>query len=332
MLLYRFGFLEDNSPGTSGCSDLLTVIVTTSPVRSNPSTDLLEEVFESLRLALGTESCRKIVVFDGYIVHKVKCEKKGRITEDMENKYKEYILRVKNLSKSSTLFENTSFLVLEERHGFGHAVKKALNEVSTKYVMIVQHDFVFWKQVTVINLLQVLESHQEVNYVGFISASTENYATTRNHGPNQHLPLDVECFNNIPFVKLMFWYDKIHIARTDYYKNVVFGKYCCVRKGQFIEDRLGHWQLKKIYLEGLEKAHWRFGTYLWYPDEGRERYIQHLEGRKFQLEKVKAELYPERLTQKHLWHPSTVERFERQFQRNQERSESPELSLVAQSE
>jgi hypothetical protein len=44
--------------------DLLTIIVTTSPIRSNPSTELLEKVFETFRFAGDSFSfqCRKIIV------------------------------------------------------------------------------------------------------------------------------------------------------------------------------------------------------------------------------------------------------------------------------
>jgi len=49
-------------------SKLLTIVVTTSPIRSHPSTELLERVFQTFTLA-GNEfafECSKIIVCDGY--------------------------------------------------------------------------------------------------------------------------------------------------------------------------------------------------------------------------------------------------------------------------
>lgn len=44
----------------------ISVIITTSPVQSNPSTDLLERVLLSLHLIPGLANAAKIIVCDGY--------------------------------------------------------------------------------------------------------------------------------------------------------------------------------------------------------------------------------------------------------------------------
>jgi hypothetical protein len=51
---------DDDSVATK-----LTVIVTTSPVPSNPSTHMLQAVVESMALVPGLTSCRKLIVCDG---------------------------------------------------------------------------------------------------------------------------------------------------------------------------------------------------------------------------------------------------------------------------
>ena len=277
----------------------VTVILTTSPVRSHPSTYLIESAFESFKEVTDLQLCRKIVVFDGYDVHSVKNEKRGRISSDMSDNYQEYISRVRLLIESHPAFENTSCLVLEERHGFGFAVKAALSMVTTPYVLILQHDFIFCQRVNLPALVRVLHNHPIVQYIGLLSAATERYALARSHGPQTHMVLPTEYFDGEPFVKLMFWYDKAHLARVAYYFAQVFGPRTCIRKGQFIEDTFGHWELKKLALEGMS-AHVRFGTYLWYPNNGADRCIQHLQGRKFHIEEVKDALYPERAQHKNL--------------------------------
>ena len=44
----------------------ISVVVTTSPVPSNPSTDLLERVLKSFDLIPGLQRAPKIIVCDGY--------------------------------------------------------------------------------------------------------------------------------------------------------------------------------------------------------------------------------------------------------------------------
>ena len=49
-------------------SQLLTVVITTSPISTHPSTAMLEEVVGSFALVPGLRSCPTVVVFDGYKV------------------------------------------------------------------------------------------------------------------------------------------------------------------------------------------------------------------------------------------------------------------------
>ena len=70
----------------------LTIIVTTSPVRSNPSTLMLEETFRGFSHVSGLQSCPKIVVCDGYVTTKGKPHyKKGKITVDDALGYVDFI-------------------------------------------------------------------------------------------------------------------------------------------------------------------------------------------------------------------------------------------------
>jgi hypothetical protein len=54
--------------GTALLRDRLTVVVTTSPVPSNPSTAMIEELFQSFAMCPGLSACRKIIVCDGFNV------------------------------------------------------------------------------------------------------------------------------------------------------------------------------------------------------------------------------------------------------------------------
>jgi hypothetical protein len=66
--------------------------------------------------------------------------------------------------------------------------------------------------------------------------------------------------------------------QTEYYRHFVFNGYR-VRRGGFIEDKLGTIMLDKLRTEG-PAAHTRFGTWLW--DDARPgAMVGHLNGRGF---------------------------------------------------
>ena len=70
--------------------------------------------------------------------------------------YEEYIAGIRDLCTSDLAFRNAEALVLEERHGFGFAVKRALERVVTPCVMVLQHDRRFVQPVPLLPLVQVL--------------------------------------------------------------------------------------------------------------------------------------------------------------------------------
>ena len=48
---------------------LCTILITTSPLRSNPSTELLERVYSGFgRKFRGAELCPKVISCDGYVL------------------------------------------------------------------------------------------------------------------------------------------------------------------------------------------------------------------------------------------------------------------------
>jgi hypothetical protein len=118
----------------------LTIIITTSAIRSNPSTAMIEDTVRAFSLVDGLQSCSKIIVCDGATVTQSKPHyKKGKITADDASRYHGFIAALKGLGETGAL-PNTYVLPLPKRAGFAQAVKAALTLVKTKFVMVVQHD------------------------------------------------------------------------------------------------------------------------------------------------------------------------------------------------
>eukprot|EP00466_Bigelowiella_natans_P020208 jgi/Bigna1/129316/aug1.8_g4024 len=153
--------------------DKVTLIMATSPVKSNPSTVLLKHTMDSIRVyckgaticTIRTYKLRKIIVCDGYSTTEEKNQKgvarKGRrIAED-----KELIEQ-----KEDPAFHKAETLVLPKLHGFGLAMKEALKLVKTPYVFVAQHDRCFSTKATGLDtLVQLLEKEPLVRYVGYLT-------------------------------------------------------------------------------------------------------------------------------------------------------------------
>lgn len=179
--------------------DVLTIIVTTSPIRSNPSTELLEHTFQSFPYA-GDDfayKCRKLIVCDGCRVldsnsngnekkvsrrhNNVKQALRSGITTTRQaQQYEEFKENLKTLCEGAppvSPFWNSSVVALQERHGYGFALREALrNHVSTPYVCVIQHDRTFMRPTPLRDSVHAMWNHSNVKYVGMSMRSNLMYS------------------------------------------------------------------------------------------------------------------------------------------------------------
>ncbi|KAJ3291629.1 hypothetical protein HK104_005909, partial [Borealophlyctis nickersoniae] len=385
----------------------ITVILTTSPIQSHPSTVILEHVLNSFSRAPGLPQCDKIVIFDGWRLYSDNQPKSGRCSDEMGRNYGVYVGRAKDLllnslpeveedvgeldglgegvhearvgqgyeigrsklgsmgeeavgestgeakngvsssgkcngepppspsrspsplpsipspSSSSIPTSQTNrngyivethtqtvrtgaqttctahvtsahtpsrkrtplrTLEMSDRIGFALAVRTALEYVKTRYVLVVQHDWEFIRELDLETIVRAMErDSDEVKYVGFISSRVEEYAERKGKGPMLPPSLVEPGRFAIPLARLYFWFDKNHVAEADHYRNFVFS---CGRfqRGDFIEDTFGQAQLTDIKrptaAEGIA-VHAKYATWLYYPQNGRVSHLFHLNGRKY---------------------------------------------------
>ena len=189
-------------PSKVPLSKLLTIIITTSPIRSNPSTEMLENTFATFPFA-GSEfahECPKVIVCDGYRVlneDNDREEKKdesrpppkitrkyvnskqnlrnGIATTDQAKNYTEFKIRLRQLcdeangpTQTKNPFRNTHVVELDERHGYGFALRHALYHcVDTPYVCVIQHDRTFMRPTPIKEVVGAMEIDSErIKYVG----------------------------------------------------------------------------------------------------------------------------------------------------------------------
>lgn len=269
----------------------VTVIVTTSPVPSNPSTEMLQGVLRSLALVPGLQRAPRILVCDGYTVvppGQKPRHKAGKILPEDAVRYDGFIREVRAAMASATdgtesgTFAHLQVLELTEHHGFGFAVKRGLQEVSTTFVLVVQHDQEFVRGFDLPGVLRAMSSHPDhLKYVGLCSSTTQSYEhmVLSKYGLRVARTLEF----GVPFLPLIFFYDKPHVCSLRHYRDTVLGPDSPVRRGDFIEETLGRAQREDILRHGLS-VHGRYGTYqLDERDEAGEALaiVRHVNGRSF---------------------------------------------------
>ncbi|CAJ1352815.1 unnamed protein product [Effrenium voratum] len=279
--------VKDPLSGTSPGPELecnITVVITTSPVPSNPSTELLERVLLSLHRIPGLRAAPKLIACDGHRRSAGKANHKaGKVTPEESENYQRFIAQLQTSqcsAESTSPYFKCRVLALEEHQGFGFAVKSALEEVGTEFVLVVQHDQEFIAAFNLPQVLSAMTQHEELKYVGLSSVSTLNYDNMVRSKFGVAISQTLEF--GIPLMPLIFFYDKPHICRTAHYRDLL-GPGSLVRKGEFIEETLGVAQREDIIKHGMD-AHAKYGTFqLDFRDEygGQFAVVRHLNGRAF---------------------------------------------------
>ncbi|KUI72163.1 hypothetical protein VM1G_07494 [Cytospora mali] len=181
-------------------SESLTVIITTSPTPSAPSTELLDTILSSFQeFCPALLPCRVVVVFDTFDrIAAANRLKKGSVTAEGAKNFPTYKENVKKLilqqfagrggpedvsiveeegqaefgspcmpgnftSFTVQRTEDKSVIFIEpsERLGFGLAVRSAVRMVETPYVWVQQHDWKLHAGIPIQSILEVMMSSSE---------------------------------------------------------------------------------------------------------------------------------------------------------------------------
>ena len=343
---------------TRALSDLTTVVLTTSPSPVHPSTEHVEKVFDSIAThAPCLAGCRTIVVCDGVLVRDKSKFRSGRVTPEVLGRYIEYKSRLRTLFAEDPRFcpaiddgadthadgappsrtprGQFEIVELDERHGFGFAVRVALfHHVQTPLVVVVQHDRTFTRRAEFIGDIaaeMLLQTEAKIGYVLLPITSTNAYAEQWKSKLGQNgikgaeaditrMALQITASDgsgngrsggnsgdggggsstDVPqLLPCLRWYDSTHIAFSSFYRDVVFGKHrgsTLVKRGGFIEDKLGQAQAQDVMERGVAAAaaYWR----MWLYQDGLGRAVSHLNGSSGASQAELDRLYPKRQKKK----------------------------------
>lgn len=273
----------------SGVEELLSIILVTSPVPSNPSTEMVEHVLQSMAASVpGLELVESFIVSDGFRV----CEKDqkakakaGRIAVEMVQPYQEYRCRLDEPWPRP--FAALQHLRAPEHKGFAGCLHIALRKVTRPYVLVLQHDRPCLRPFDLKKLLEAMQAQPSLKYVGLPTKASlartgqEYFASQWQVGQDLQSVMEVSL-GPVILRPLFLWYDSAHICSVEHYKNLVF------RKGRqwsggFIEDSFGQEMLAALRAASasgnVTEVHEIYGTYLY--DDGAGPIVGHLDGRRW---------------------------------------------------
>lgn len=241
----------------SSKDDLITVLVPTSPIKSNPSTKILEETISTIRHHLPNSEI--ILTFDG-----VREEQ-----EDRRANYEEFKRRVLYLCNS--VWRNVLPLLFDRHMHQSGMARAALKYIRTPLILYVEHDtpltpdmeIPWWEFINIINSKEakVIRLHFEA------------------HIPKEHEHMmlsPVQNLNGVPMIPTAQWSQRPHLATTQFYQWML-DTFFTARATTFIEDKMHGVLHNAVISRG--KAGWnKFKVWIYAP-EGNMKRSYHIDGR-----------------------------------------------------
>lgn len=225
----------------------LTVLIPVSPIKSHPSTDIIDETIASIRHHLP--SVKIIVSFDG-----VREEQ-----SDLHINYIEHIRRV--MYKHRDIYP---VIFGEHRHQVGMMRELLEHHIKTPLIMYVEQDTPLEKDSIDFNRIYGLIETGYSNMVRFHHESS----IPESHN---HMMLGQEG----EFMKTVQWSQRPHIASTAFYRRVM-SEFSPDAKC-FIEDKM-HGVVWNAYLRDGKLAYNQWLLHIYHP-EGNIRRSYHTDGR-----------------------------------------------------
>lgn len=204
-------------PQPSGPGDLITVLVTTSPIPSHPDTSIIEHTVASVRAQLPDAEI--IVACDG-----VRPEQ-----ADRGPSYTEYLRRLCWLTNHE--WRNTVPLVVGEHLHQANLARAALGLVRTPLVVFVEHDTPLCETIPWPELCAAVTG-DTVDLIRFHHEA---------HILDVHQPMMIDRdpikVHGAPLLRTFQWSQRPHLASTDYYRRVL-GRYFGRDSRTMIEDAM----------------------------------------------------------------------------------------------
>lgn len=248
--------------------DPITVLISTSPIPTNPNTDVIEKSIESIRHHLPHSEI--IIMADG-----VREEQKH-----LEPAYHEFLRKI--LWKCNLEWENVTCVVYENHiHQLG-LTRETLPLIKTDLVMFMEHDMLLKEKSIPIDKITSLLQGRQLDVMRF-------YFDRILEPAHQYLMLDKQpiMMNGVPVVRTGQWSQRPHIAKKSIYEDVL-NRIASKRANCMIEDAI-HGHIANNFVEN-GKSGWNDCKIAIYTPDDDFSYAYHIDGRgdesKFEKEQV----------------------------------------------
>lgn len=241
-LLQNFNIIENFKE-----NDDLTIIITASVIPSHPDITIIKETMKSLDLLNHKNS--KIILAHDY------SDKK---------EYKEYLKNLENYIKN---MDNVQIVV---RDDWGHLtgnIRNAIKYVKTRYILVIQHDLPFIKEVDIHKVIEDMKTTPELKSIRFNKRNNNKILGWEKEMNYNNLYNKIQFKKNYSYISTPNWSDQNHLTTKKYYQDIVFK---ISKNKSFMEDSLKNIKRDDKYLE-------KFGTFI-FGDINEKAYIKHLDG------------------------------------------------------
>jgi len=262
---------ETSAASASDASQLLTVVVCSSPVPSNPQTATLQAVLRSLRRVVGLPRCQKVIQLDG---------PQRALPAPRVAAYAEFTRRVHALSASDADFAHSRVYASPKFLFASHNLAAAISHVNTSFLLSLQHDYELARP---FDLLGLLHTMRLVPIVRHVRLNMRANAPARGFDGVVANATDLPPAVRVPLTRTCGWSDAPHVASTAYYRSFVIPKNLGDHNGgrrKFMEESVhypmqrngmagGCWETRKRVASGqTAPIPWPaffddFGTYLY---------------------------------------------------------------------
>ena len=244
----------------AGPWDMITVIIPTSPVPSNPSLEMIQNTVQSIRIDLpGAEI---LITCDG-------------VRDEQLDRADDYHVFLHRLCMWTNTQHNVWPIISPTHRHQSGMMFDALSLVRTHFVLYVEHDAPLEGVIPWADVLRTM-ADSDLNSMRFLHETHIPPGSELLFLDHAALPAQEDT---APFVRTIQWSQRPHLARTDWYRRVMFDHFDPEAR-TFIEDvmhgvvQAGTYAGRKRALEAWER--WRMAVYA---PEGSWKRSGHYNGR-----------------------------------------------------
>lgn len=244
-------------------NNLLDVIITSSPIPSHPSTEHIDKTINSLNNLNLPIDTKIILAHDGHS------------NDKFTDRYLKYL---NTLSKKYTEDKNFYITVLDNKKHLTGNIRNAFNMVTSKYVLVIQHDLPFIRYFDIQKIITDLDNNPQIKHLRFNKRKNiEDGCDKVTKGLKTNLFGNIIKGENYQYISTPCWSDNNHISTSEHYRSIILSE---CRDNTAMELILFP-KLKKVYeknnIDEMINIHKHYGTYIFDMIDS-EPYIFHTDG------------------------------------------------------